>query len=44
MILRRAPDLRTAQRLTNASANDFLTAGLFNQFKFRSRASHWGKQ
>ena len=38
-----ALDLRTAQRLTNGSANDFLTLGSFNHFKFRSHASHWGK-
>lgn len=43
MIQRLALDLRTAQRLTNGSANDFLTLGSFNHFKFRSHASHWGK-
>lgn len=44
MTQRLALDLRTAQRLTNGSANDCLTLGSFNHFKFRSHASHWGKQ
>lgn len=44
MIQSRDLDLRTAQRLTNGSANDFLTLGSFNHFKFRSHASHWGKE
>lgn len=43
MIQRLALDLGTAKRLTNESANDFLTPGSFNHFKFRSHASHWGK-
>lgn len=44
MIQKLALDLRTAKRLTNGSANDFLTLGSFNHFKFGSHASHWGEK
>lgn len=42
MIQKLVLDLRTAKRLTNGSANDFLSLGSFNLFKFGSHAFHWG--